>query len=429
MATAHLLFLAHRVPWPPDKGDKIRSYHLLRHLAGRFTVHLGAFVDDERDWQHESALREVCGDVKLVPLGALRTRARGALGLLTGAPFTTSCYADQRMARWVADTVRTHGIDRVLVFSSSMAQYAAGLENAVRVIDFVDVDSDKWRQYADRRRWYSFARWLYRREATLLAEHERSTARSFDASLFVSAAEARLFASVAPESIGRIGWFNNGVDADYFSPWLPFSNPYPSGERAIAFTGAMNYWPNVDAVRWFATEVLPAIREQEPDVVFTIVGSRPAKEVSMLARLPGVRVTGAVPDVRPWLVHAVAAVAPLRMARGVQNKVLEAMAMGKPVVTSPEALEGIDATDGDELIVAAGATAFSDAVLALLRQGALEQRVRLGQRARARILERYGWEPNLARVELALDAGRQAQEPALLSLLASNPREHFHELR
>jgi sugar transferase (PEP-CTERM/EpsH1 system associated) len=258
------------------------------------------------------------------------------------------------------------------------------------VVDFCDVDSDKWRQYADQKSWPMS--WLYRHEARQLLSYERRVARDYDASLFVSAPEAQLFRDLAPESSARIGFFNNGVDTDYFSPDSRYVNPYPAGERAIVFTGAMDYWPNVDAVQWFAGEVLPQLRTRFADLRFYIVGARPAQAVRDLASLPGVTVTGTVPDVRPYIFHAQAAVAPLRIARGIQNKVLEAMAMATPVVVSPQALEGIDAEPGLDLVLADGAEAFVDAVSGMLhaRQNAM------GRAARQRVERQYSWPSNLA---------------------------------
>jgi sugar transferase (PEP-CTERM/EpsH1 system associated) len=286
-----------------------------------------------------------------------------------------------------------HGIERVLVFSSAMAQYADPYRGARRVVDFVDVDSDKWRQYAEKK---SFPMsWLYNYEARQLLRYERQVARDYDASLFVSAPEAELFRQLAPESSRKIGHFSNGVDTDYFSPHEAHADPYAPGERALVFTGAMDYWPNVDAVQWFCDEVFPSLRERFPGLMFYIVGSRPAPAVQALAQRPGVKVTGTVPDVRPYIAHAAVAVAPLRIARGIQNKVLEAMAMATPVVVSPQALEGIDAVPGSELVLAEDAAAFADAVGALLA-GRESAAAAIGQAARAKVQRQYSWSSNLA---------------------------------
>jgi sugar transferase (PEP-CTERM/EpsH1 system associated) len=271
-----------------------------------------------------------------------------------------------------------------------MAQYADKYPQARRVVDFCDVDSDKWRQYAEKKAWPMS--WLYRHEARQLLSYERRVAREYDASLFVSAPEADLFRQLAPECDGKIGFFNNGVDTDYFSPDLGHQSPYAQGERAVVFTGAMDYWPNVDAVQWFASAIFPQLRSRFANLRFYIVGARPTPAVQALAQQDGVVVTGTVPDVRPYIAHAQVAVAPLRIARGIQNKVLEAMAMATPVVVTPQALEGIDAEPGTELVLAEDENDFVEAVSALL----YVPEHSIGKAARAKVERNYSWPSNIA---------------------------------
>ena len=385
-----LLLLIHRIPYPPNKGDKIRSYHLLKHLARDYKVHLATFVDDADDWQHVPTVEKMCASSHFGSLNPLLSRVRSLGALVKNRSLSLDYYRDATMQRWVDQTVAAHGIKRVLVFSSAMAQYADKYPQARRVVDFCDVDSDKWRQYADKKSWPMS--WLYRHEARQLLSYERQVARDYDASLFVSGPEADLFRQLAPESIEKIGFFSNGVDTEYFSPAAVQASPYKEGERAIVFTGAMDYWPNVDAVQWFAQDVMPLLRAREPGLNFYIVGARPAPAVLELAKQPNIVVTGTVPDVRPYIAHARAAVAPLRIARGIQNKVLEAMAMATPVVVSPQALEGIDAEPGAELVLAQDARGFADAVSTLL--GRSDNGI--GQAARAKVERQYSWPSNLA---------------------------------
>ncbi|TAN80487.1 MAG: TIGR03087 family PEP-CTERM/XrtA system glycosyltransferase [Gallionella sp.] len=391
-----LLFLAHRIPYPPNKGDKIRSYHLLKHLSRNFRVHLGAFVDDPDDWQHAQTLAGmVSGEVKLLPLNPRWATLRSASGLLCGEPLTVPYYRNAALKNWVDRLIADRPIHHAVAFSSAMSQYLTAYPKLHRVIDFVDIDSDKWRQYAGRKSWPMS--WVYRREARALLAFERRIAGAFDASVFVSRAEAELFRQLAPECANRVDHYNNGVDLDYFSPARDYGNPYPAGERALVFTGAMDYWANVDAVAWFAREVFPALRAQFADARFYIVGSRPTAEVRALAGA-GIIVTGSVPDVRPYVAHAAVSVAPLRIARGIQNKVLEAMAMAKPVIVSPQALEGIDAETGSEVILAADAAAFISRIAAQLSQPDKS----LGQAARLRVEEAYSWDSSLQRVDRLL---------------------------
>ena len=385
-----LLLLIHRIPYPPNKGDKIRSYHLLKHLARDYKVHLATFVDDADDWQHVPTVEKMCASSHFASLNPTLARVRSLSALVKNRSLSLDYYRDATLERWVDQTVAAHKIERVLVFSSAMAQYADKYPNARRVVDFCDVDSDKWRQYADKKSWPMS--WLYRHEARQLLSYERQVAREYDASLFVSAPEADLFRQLAPESDARIGFFSNGVDTDYFSPAAAGASPFKDGERALVFTGAMDYWPNVDAVQWFAAEAMPLLRARFPDLTFYIVGARPTPAVLELARQPNIVVTGTVPDVRPYIVHARAAVAPLRIARGIQNKVLEAMAMATPVVVSPQALEGIEAEPGKELLLAQDAAGFADAVAVLLARSGND----MGLAARARVERKYSWPSNLA---------------------------------
>ena len=346
-----LLFLAHRIPFPPNKGDKIRSFHLLRHLSERYAIHLGAFVDDPGDWQYRDALKPYCASIKLLPLNPRLAKLASLRGFFSGEALTLPYYRNTELKRWAADLADAGKVSRGLAFSSAMAQFMPkNLER--RVLDMVDVDSDKWTQYAPTQR--GPIAWVYAREGRKLGEWEARVAQDFDATLLVSQAEAALLQQRAPQARHKISAFENGVDAEYFSLGRDYPNPYAPDVQGIVFTGAMDYWPNIDAVAWFAERIFPAVRDAIPGAQFTIVGSRPGEAVQALARQPGVVVTGGVPDVRPYLAHAACAVAPLRIARGVQNKMLEAMAMARPLVASAQAAEGLRAEAGRDFILAQG---------------------------------------------------------------------------
>jgi sugar transferase (PEP-CTERM/EpsH1 system associated) len=411
-----LLYLAHRIPFPPNKGDKVRSFNEVKHLARHFRVHLGAFVDDPRDWQHVPELRKYCGQTYFTSLVPGVARMKSLLGLLSGEPLTLAYYRHAGFARWVAHMRATYPITHAVVYSSPMAQYLRKSQGLKRVADLVDVDSDKWRQYAADRPWPLSQ--IYERESRKLARFEREIAAEYDATLLVAPHEASLLRGMAPESARRIHHVCNGVDAEFFSPESAFDSPFRSADEAIVFTGAMDYWPNVDAVRWFASEVLPIIRHRHPRAMFCIVGARPTVHVMRLAELPGVRVTGGVADVRPYLAHARLAVAPLRVARGVQNKVLEAMAMGKAVIASPQAAAGIDAREGQELVVATGRDGFAAAVSRYLDS---DSRHAIGVAGRERVLASYVWSKNLQVLDSLLDAPA-ARAPHSESRIAAFPR-------
>ena len=295
-----LLYLVHRIPYPPDKGDKIRSYHLLKHLSEHYRIHLGTFIDDEKDWKYLDKVKNLCsGETCFANLNPKTARLRSLSGLFSGQPLTLPYYRDRGLQTWVDSVLETRPIRNILVFSSAMAQYVSHAGPIRRIIDFVDIDSDKWMQYSATKTWPMS--WIYRRESRLLLGYERKIAKDFDSAAFVSETEANLFKQLAPEAATKVTYFNNGVDADYFSPQNIYPNPYPAGIDTLVFIGAMDYWANVDAVDWFARSVFPAIRAQLPEVEFHIVGARPTAEVRALTALPGVTVADLCPTSGPTL--------------------------------------------------------------------------------------------------------------------------------
>lgn len=391
---SNVLYLVHRLPYPPNKGDKVRSYHILRHMAQRHRVFLGTFVDDPEDAIHVDTVRAWCADVCAVPLSPRLARLRSARGLATGTALTLPYYRDTRLQHWVNQVCAGRGIDAVVIFSSAMAQYVAHWSALPLLVDFVDMDSAKWSQYGATRLWP--LSWLYRREGVRLLEFERRTAMLAQRSFFVTEQEAELFRRQAPEAAGRVEALNNGVDGEFFSPAHDFANPFADGEVAVVFTGAMDYWPNIDAVTWFVQEVLPLLQATHPQVRFYIVGRSPAPAVRQLASA-AVTVTGTVADVRPYLRYAAVVAAPLRIARGIQNKVLEAMAMGCAVVISRACAAAVDAREGEHMRSAETPGEFSSAVARLLddRDGGGA----LGRAARMQVLQRYGWDAHLSALE------------------------------
>ncbi|WGS85535.1 TIGR03087 family PEP-CTERM/XrtA system glycosyltransferase [Methylomonas sp. UP202] len=393
-----LLYLIHRIPFPPNKGDKIRSFHFLRALAKRYEIFLGTFVDDPEDRQYIEALKPYCRDVCCVELSPGLNKLKSARGLFSGEALSLPYYRDKALRRWVDQVISTEGIDRALIFSSPMAQYAERYPELRVVADFVDVDSDKWSQYANSKSWP--AAWIYRREARTLLSYETRIASRAAKTIFVSEQEAALFKTLAPLEKDKIDFVNNGVDTDRFDPKVAGDSPFPSGQSPIVFTGAMDYWANVDAVKWFAETVFPEIKRQCPHAKFYIVGSKPAKEVLQLSENDSaVIVTGKVDDVRPYIVHARLIVAPLRIARGIQNKVLEAMAMAKPVVATSAAMEGISAGQELQVAVADEPNEFAERVVSYLQQPTVyaEDNRRFVERA-------FGWSANADKL-LTLLAG------------------------
>ncbi len=413
-----LLFLCHRIPYPPNKGDKIRSFNFLKNLSRRYKIILAAFVDDPEDLQYQHEVEKYCKEVFLRPIEPRRRKFRSLSGLLSGEALSVAYYRDQVMYRWIQSVAERESISVAWVFSSTMAQYLAALpknenrhlaeqaelnpqaENKIEtngetntstrkkltVIDYVDVDSEKWAAYGSKHKWPMS--YIYGREGRKLLGFETAMAAQADHGLFVTEDEANLFKKLAPEVAEKVGYVENGVDIDYFDPKGRYSNPYRDGQKVLVFTGAMDYWANVEAVSWFVAEILPGIQQREPDTHFYIVGARPAAEVKKLAERHQVYVTGSVVDIRPYIAHATMAVTPLRVARGVQNKVLEAMAMAKPVVATTGAIEGIRLSPELMKLVADQPGTFIDTVVDLL-QG--DQCQSLGQQGRELVEDRYSW--------------------------------------
>ena len=393
-----LLYLVHRLPYPPNKGDKVRSYHLLRHLAARHEVHLGSFVDDPDDEQHLPRVRELCASLHVARLNPRTAKLLSLRGLLTGEALSLPHYRDAGLQAWVDETAARVGFDAVVVFSGVMAQYTRRLNGVKTLVDFVDVDSAKWRDYAPEHAWPMS--WLYRREFAKLLGFEQRVARDAACSFFVTDNEVALFRELSPGQDLRLAALGNGVDADVFAPDPSRASPFASAELSLVFTGAMDYWPNVDAVTWFVGDILPALRERFPALRFHIVGRSPAPAVQALAGAH-VNVTGTVPDVRPYLQHAAAVVAPLRLARGIQNKVLEAMAMARPVVAASTCVKAITSAAQPGLQPADSAGDYVEQLAKLLADpGAADA---AGRSARDFVVGAYSWDAHLAGLDRHLE--------------------------
>ena len=396
-----ILFLAHRIPYPPDRGDKIRSWNVLKHLGTLGRVHLACFADDEADSAHLGALREAMGGSLGEAHVEVRRKGRfaaAAEALRSGKPISLTMFASDAMHGFVRRLLAREDVGAVYAFSGQMAQFVPATRRQIFIMDFVDMDSAKFADYAGA----GPLQWVHAREAKKLFEFERSTAARADVSLFVSEAEAELFRRRAPGADVRA--ISNGIDLDFYDPHADFPRA-PSEGPLIVFTGQMDYRPNIEAVTAFAEDSLPVILREQPHARFAIVGRNPPPAVQRLAAREGVIVTGAVPDVRTWLAAADVVVAPLRIARGIQNKVLEAMAMARPVVASPAAFEGIEAVPGRDLLVVDRAAAEADAVLRLLADRAAAEAI--GAAARRRVETAYRWSARLAPLAEILSAGPQ----------------------
>lgn len=385
IAPFDLLFLTHRVPYPPDKGDRIRTYHMLRFLAERARVHLACLADEPVAGESVQELQRLCARVEIVPLGYSRW-LHGIASLLRGRTVTEGVFQSSALRDTVRSWAQTTRFGAALASASSLVSYLQlpGLESVPAVVDLMDVDSQKWLDYAAMAR--GPRSWLYRIEGQRLRQMETGLPAQFRAVLLVSVAEAALYREFCkPGVVEAVG---NGVDLDYFQPSADATEP------ACVFVGALDYRPNIDGIVWFCETVWPRIKRQRSDAVLYIVGRRPVRDVQDLARLPGVVVAGTVPDVRPYVRRSAVAVAPLRLARGLQNKVLEALAMGKATIAAPPALAALSVEPGVNVVSASSPSDWEAAVLQLLDDAALRQR--LGDAGRRYVEQHHAWDKCLA---------------------------------
>ena len=395
----NILYIAHRIPYPPNKGDKIRAFHEVRALATIADVYLCALVDDPDDWQHEAALRELCAHVSLVNLNPRLKKVLALRGLLTGKPMSVEYFYEKKLQQAVDAVLAERTFDAIVCFSGTSAEYlfqskeaavfAAAESTRPRLImDFCDVDSLKWKEYAQRAAFPLSL--LYCAEGQLLARYERKVAQSFDHAILITENEKQLFAATVYDT-EKLTVIGNGVDLDYFNPLGQPQEADVSEEKTpeLLFVGAMDYHANVDGVCWFAEAVWPAIVERYPAAVFTIVGRNPTKEVLALQRHRNIRVTGGVDDVRPYYQRATMVVVPLRIARGIQNKVLEAMAMAKPVLVSRAAFTGLEAVPERDLLIADSVQDFVTHTVRLLEKPGLREQLAI--ESRKCVQARYAW--------------------------------------
>lgn len=446
-----ILFLAHRIPYPPNKGDKIRSFHEIKHLSAKHEIHVCCLADRPEDARYGKNLEEYCASVHVVAINPRAARLKSAISLFSTAALSVPYFYSRKLQARVNDLLKTHDFDCILCFSSPMAEYvfrsqrgaelmgqcspfacdlsrAAALRRRLRlkqksknggqttdngqrttklIMDFVDVDSDKWLQYARFKRWP--LSWLYRVEGQRLAKYEQKISEQFNYSIVVSRKEAALFGSRCGRVLSATV-VGNGVDCDYFSPQIADHDTAAKAallkegrSRLLLFTGAMDYYPNIDGVCWFCHEVFPLVRAQCPDAMFTIAGGNPHQEVRRLQTHEGVRVTGFVEDIRHYYHAADICVTPLRLARGVQNKVLEAMAMAKPVVTTSAAVQGIENFPNADVWVSDDPAHFAALIVELLNDTTM--RVRLGQKNREWVMENYQWSQHMQKLEELIVSG------------------------
>ncbi len=410
-----VLMLTHRLPYPPDRGDRIRSYHMIRFLARHVDLALGCTSDEPIWMQHHHLLATMARRVALYPISRTSIRMRAARAWLAGAAITPACFyrsgLGDQLARWHEE----EPFDAVLTFCTAMCHYVRRLRRHVpapftgrHVLDLVDVDSAKWASYAQNS--LPPKRWLYACEARRLRRLESGQDEPFDAVSVVSEAEAKAYRSQVADH-GQLVAVGNGVDMDYFQPLED------TDARTLCFVGVLNYRPNVEGIAWFVRHVMPMLVEREPRTRLLIVGRHPTARVEELGQCPGVEVVGSVPDVRDYIRDASVVIAPLLLARGVQNKVLEAMACQRVAICSPAAAEGIEATVGEHLLVADQPRDWVEAITRVFDDP--RQRRAIAAAARDCVEQRYTWDARLHPMLDLLVPGLGASRPTASDPLAA----------
>jgi polysaccharide biosynthesis protein PslH len=392
-----MFFICQRVPFPPDRGDKITTFNEVRHLSTKHEVHVFCLADGKADLDNIPGLRRYAESVTAVPVLGWKSKLRALKAMFAGEPLSVAAFNEAELHNVIRRQFTELRPDLIMVYSCNVAQYAEHFPQVPRIMQFAELDSSRWGQFARRSRLP--LRWVYAVEQQRFFAYERHIARTFSHALVCTAAEQRDFERLIPGvPVSLVG---NGVDLDYFRSKRIAKRP-----GSIVFTGVMDYFPNIDAVLWFCDKVLPIVQQQIPEAALAICGSRPTAAVRRLAKRRGVTVTGRVPDTRPYLDGAEVFVAPMRMARGIQNKLLEALAMGLPCVASEAAAAGTVVPGGLGILATDAPDEFALHVVRLLRDGAF--RATMAGKARAAAELNYRWDVQLAcldRVIAALSPG------------------------
>jgi polysaccharide biosynthesis protein PslH len=388
-----VLFVCHRFPYPPIRGGKIRPFNIIRHLGGYARVTVASLVRSEEERRAGEGLAAHCERFIAEPIGALAANLRMVARLPTPVPSSFGYFHSPRLAARIRAELDGGGYDLVFVHCSSVAPYVAGHAGIAKVLDYGDMDSEKWAMYAEERPFPLSAG--FRLESVKLRRVERELAGRFDLCTCTTRAELESLEQLG--TARRTGWFPNGVDTEFFRP-----ADTPHDPDLVCFSGRMDYFPNQQAVERFVANVLPLIRARRPAARFVVVGAEPPPAIRRLAEQPGITVTGTVKDVRPHVQQAAVSVAPLDVARGTQNKILESMAMGVPVVCTALAARGVDADPGLHLLTADTPADIAAAVLGLLENPA--ERAALAARGRERVLSHHSWAGSLRKLDGLLAA-------------------------
>lgn len=394
----NVLYVCHRFPFPPKRGGKIRPFNMIRHLSDQgHRVTVASLTRSDQEQREGQGLENHCAEILSARVNESAAKARTWAYLPSLTPSSMGYFRSDSLARQIREAASRQSFDLIMVHCSSVAQYVTDIEGTVKILDYGDMDSQKWLTYSRHTRFPMSVG--YGLEGWKLERAERALARQFDVCTCTTRAEWQTLESYATGV--ATDWFPNGVDTGYFAP-----SPESYDPDTVCFVGRMDYFPNQQAMFEFCANVLPRLRERRPTVKLLIVGADPSPKVRALAKLPGVEVTGSVPDVRPYVCGAALTVAPLLIARGTQNKMLESMAMGVPVVASGEAAGGVDAVPEEHLLTASDAEGYTLQILRLLEAPDLRERMSIA--GRERMLSNHDWAGSMARLDGIIDRALSA---------------------
>jgi hypothetical protein len=395
-----ILFLCHRLPFPPNRGGKIRPFHMIQHLSQKHSVVVASLAESEQELRDGAGLKEYCTELVAEVLPRTVRWTQACKALVTNTPSSVAYFCSSRLRQRIQKALLQTRFDVVFVHCAFVAQYVAGIQGGCRFLDFGDIDSGKWFDYS---RWRAMPlSFGYGIEARKLRAYEREVAKHFHYCTVSTRGELSEFQTLNVPVPCEV--IPNGVNIEYFTRNL--QNLHTSS--AVVFLGRMDYFPNIDGIVYFVEKSFPLIRQSLPEVELRIIGSNPVRKVRRLAELPGIVVTGHVPDVRPYLLDAAVSIAPLRIARGVQNKILESMAMGIPVVATPEAAKGVQAIPGQHLLVAETPERFASQIVEVLRNGQLQEK--LSRAGRQQVENMYTWARSMDVLDHVLESARSKEK-------------------
>jgi len=385
-----ILFLCHRIPYPPNKGDKLRAFNILKHLSQKHTIDLLTLADDKKDLRYQEDLKSYCRKVETFYFHPFIAKLKILLYLFSSKPLTLPYFFHSKLKKQITRLISQHSYDLLFLYSSSMVQYVLDLNNTPpMVIDFVDADSQKWHDYAKLAKFPQSI--IYQSEGKKLGRYEGKIAPHFKAITVVSDQEKKkLTQYVKTDNIYEV---KNGIDLSFYEA----ASEFKRDNKDLLFIGALFYFAYIDGILHFYKHAFGKIKKAHPDTVFHVVGADPVKKIRNLNSDKNMRITGFVPDIIPYLQKAAVYVVPLRMAPGIQNKILEAMAMRVPVVATPAAIAGIDAVPGRDLLVEEDPVKFASSVIQLLQKPDLRQEI--AENARRLVENEYNWNKNLSKFD------------------------------